>query len=99
MRNRDAQRDAVRLRQDLGPEAEQARQEWLETYVANKATIEGVLRHQKKLALKPIIFDDLAEVQRSKVSEKELEELVTDPTGVTEPTGGPTPPGGDDSES
>lgn len=82
VRNRDAQRDAQKARQDFGPEVEQARQAWLETYVANKAVVEGILRHHGKLALKSFIFDDLAEVQRSKLED----ELVTDPTGGPAPT-------------
>lgn len=101
VRNRDAQRAAEKARKDFGPEVENARQAWLDTYVANKAVIEGVLRHEKRLALKSFIFDDLAEVQRSKNTE-ELEQLVTAPTDVTEPTGpagGPTSSDGDDSES
>jgi hypothetical protein len=53
--------EAVHLRPDLAA----ARQAWLEVYAANKTLIEGVLRHANKLALLPLVFDDLAEVHRA----------------------------------
>jgi hypothetical protein len=100
VRNRDAQRAAQKRQKDLGPEVENARAEWLDKYVANKSLIDGVLRHEKKLALKSFVFDDLAEVQRSRGVDdtdddtgedtgEDLEDLVTDPTGG--PTPAPTP--------
>lgn len=63
------QRDALRAGQiaqtQLGPEIERARLEWLSTYTANKRLVEGILRHEGAESLMPLIFDDLAEVQRS----------------------------------
>lgn len=90
-RNRDALREAQKTRQELSPEIERARQEWLRVYTANKFVIEGILRHHGKLALKPLIFDDLAEVQRSKPNE-ELEQLVTGPEADAEGADGPEEP-------
>lgn len=92
VRNRDAQREALQARKELSPEAARARQEWLRIYTANKFLIEGVLRHEDKLWLKALIFDDLAEVQRSTPA-TELEELVTDPTAdpTTQPESGDDP--------
>ena len=50
---------------DLGPELAAERQRWLEVYTANKGLITGLLRHAGKLALLPLIFDDMAETHRA----------------------------------
>lgn len=50
---------------DLGPEVAAERLRWLDVYTANKALITGLLRHAGKLALLPLIFDDLAETHRA----------------------------------
>ena len=50
---------------DVGPDVAAERLRWLEVYTANKALISGLLRHAGKLALLPLIFDDLAEVHRA----------------------------------
>lgn len=87
-RERDAQRAARADRATLSPEAERSRLEWLATYVANKRLVEGILRHHDRIALMPVIFDDLAEVQRSKSPSddgRDLEPLVG-------PGGGDPPP-------
>lgn len=98
-RNRDAQADAEALRVQHTPDLVAAREAWLDTYVANKRLIEGVLRHEKLVALMPIIFDDLAEVQRTQpapqVDEENLDALVTEPP-VTEPAIPEPVAGGDD---
>ncbi|AKF09280.1 hypothetical protein DB32_006429 [Sandaracinus amylolyticus] len=63
---RDAQRAGRTAQANLTPELEKARADWLATYVANKRLVEGVLRHHGKEHLMPLVFDDLAEVQRTK---------------------------------
>lgn len=68
---------------DLRPEIAAARKAWLEVYTANKALITGVLRHAGKLAMLPLVFDDLAEVHRAPG-------VRDDP----EPPAPPTPPAG-----
>jgi hypothetical protein len=50
---------------DVGPELAAERQRWLDVYTANKALITGLLRHAGKLALLPLVFDDLAETHRA----------------------------------
>lgn len=90
LRNRDKQRASQQNRRELTPEVEAARQEWLATYVANKYLVEGILRHHDALALKPLIFDDLAERPRTKGASEsdagpgEFEDLVT---GTSPPSG------------
>ncbi len=102
VRNRDAQRAAQKRQKDLGPEIENARAQWLDKYIANKSVIDGVLRHENKLALKSFVFDDLAEVQRSKGQEdagEDLEELVTAPTDGPAPTPATPAPTGDEDDA
>lgn len=89
MRNRDAQRAASETQKTLAPEAEQARQTWLSTYVANKRLIEGILRHHGLETFMPLIFDDLAETQRTKAAPGAPDPLVDGPAAPGE--GGPTP--------
>lgn len=88
LRIREAQRAALEARKTLGPLANAARAAWLRTYVANKRLIEGILRHHNREALMPLIFDDLAETQRSKVDSDEdtdLDRLVTGSAGDDSP--------------
>jgi hypothetical protein len=87
LRNQEARSSAKASRIELAPHAEEARQAWLARYLANKRLAEGILRHDGEVGLMPVIFDDLAEVQRSKVSSDEqgsegedaLDPLVTGP--------------------
>lgn len=51
-------------RASLTPEVSTAREAWLTIYNANKSLIRGLLAHAGKIELLPLIFDDLAEVQR-----------------------------------
>lgn len=96
LRNREGQRAALELRRTLSPQAAAAREAWLRTYVANKRLIEGILRHHDREALMPLIFDDLAEVQRSKAASGDQagrDPLVDGPEGdePVEPPGDPSP--------
>jgi hypothetical protein len=52
-------------RANLTPEVATAREAWLTTYNANKSLIRGLLAHAGRPELLPLIFDDLAEVQRT----------------------------------
>ena len=60
-----AHRSAKVERVDLSPEVAAARDRWLVVYSANKSLIRGFLGHLGKPELLPLIFDDLAEVQRA----------------------------------
>jgi hypothetical protein len=62
-RSQRAQRTAV---VDVRPELAEARDAWLEVYAVNKHAIESVLMLAKKTHLMDVIFDDLAEVQRTR---------------------------------
>lgn len=68
VQERDAQRAGKTEQAQLSPELEKARLDWQSTYVANKRIVEGILRHHGKENLMPLVFDDLAEVQRSKAA-------------------------------
>lgn len=94
-RNRAAQQLAQQARVDLRPEATAAREDWLKAYIANKYTMEGLLRHADKLEWKSLIFDDLAEEQRSKTEVEGGEDLDA---LVTSPPGGPAPQPADGGE-
>jgi len=60
-----AHRSAKVERVVLSPEVAAARDRWLVVYNANKSLIRGFLGHLGKPDLLPLIFDDLAEVQRA----------------------------------
>lgn len=97
VRNRDAQRDAQKSRTELSPELARTREEWLRVYTANKFVIEGILRHHDQLALKSLVFDDLAEVQRTKLAD-DLEGLVTGPDPIAPDPNAPSPNAPDDTD-
>ncbi len=63
----DAQRAARVEEVVVLPAVAAARERWLEAYTANKRLVEGLLRHAGKLDVLPLVFDDLADVQRTKV--------------------------------
>lgn len=62
------------------PELEAAREAWLQTYIAAKSIVEGVLRMQGKLHLMPVIFYDLAVPSHAKVTQPPTEEHSAMPT-------------------
>lgn len=84
-RNRIAQTQTRVTRKQLSPALEAERRSWLDTYVANKRWVEGVLRHEKLLYLMPFIFDDLAEVQRTGRAETDVDENEGEDALVTGP--------------
>jgi hypothetical protein len=59
-----AQRSSKVEQAAVRPDVAAAREAWLGVYAANRALIEGVLRHAGKLQLLPLVFDDLAESHR-----------------------------------
>jgi hypothetical protein len=74
----------------LRPELAQARTAWLAVYSANKRLIEGLLLHAGKADLMPLIFDDLAEVHRTRGTSDDTE----GPAEPQEPDADEEPPGG-----
>ena len=77
----------------LRPELAQARNEWLAVYSANKRLIEGLLLHAGKADLMPLIFDDLAEVHRTRGTSDDTEGPAEpqEPDADEEPTDGAKP--------
>jgi hypothetical protein len=76
------------------PEAETARQAWLQVYGAAKLTAEAVLRLSGKVHLMPAIFFDLAVPSNAKVTappSEQPEEPEADTEGSEEPHAGATP--------
>lgn len=99
LRNQEARSSAKASRIELAPHAEEARQAWLARYLANKRLAEAILRHDGAVALMPVIFDDLAEVQRSKLAPEDQasEDQASDDEDALDPlVTGPAPEGDQD---